>query len=81
MRHPMVRSFIIAAALMLALTTHAAAQKKITVEQALAQLHGLCERDYKPACIKLGLVVGRIPPREANKLRAAHPEWFWWERW
>jgi hypothetical protein len=53
----------------------------MTVEQALAQLHGLCEHDYKPACMKLGLVVGRIPPREAKKLRAAHPEWFWWERW
>ena len=78
----MIRSLILAPALMLALTAHAAAQKeKVTVERALAQLHGLCERDYKPACMKLGLVVGRIPPREAKKLRTAHPEWFWWERW
>ena len=81
MGHPMVRNFIIAVALMFTLTTHAAAQKKVTVEQALAQLHGLCEQDYKPACMKLGLVVGRLPPREAKKLRVAHPEWFWWERW
>jgi len=81
MRRPMVRTFIIAVALMFTLTTHATAQKKLTVEQALAQLHGLCEQDYKPACMKLGLVVGRISPREAKKLRAAHPEWFWWERW
>ena len=81
MGHPMVRNFIIAVALMFTLTTHATAQKKLTVEQALAQLHGLCEQDYKPACMKLGFVVGRIPPRESKKLRAAHPEWFWWERW
>ena len=76
----MIRTLIIATALMFALTTHAAAQRQ-NVQVALTQLHGLCERDYKPACIKLGLVVGRIPPREASKLRTAHPEWFWWERW
>ena len=81
MKRPIIRSLIIAVALILTLTTHTTAQKKVTVEQALAQLHGLCEQDYKPACIKLGVVVGRIPPREAKKLRAAHPEWFWWERW
>jgi hypothetical protein len=76
----MIRTLTIATALMFALTTHAAAQKR-TVQEVLTQLHGLCERDYKPACIKLGLVVGRIPSREASKLRTAHPEWFWWERW
>ena len=81
MGHTMVRNFIIAVALMFTLNTQAAAQKKVTIEQALAQLHGLCEQDYKPACMKLGFVVGRIPPRESKKLRAAHPEWFWWERW
>ena len=81
MRHPMIRTFIIAVALMVTLTMHAEAQKKVTIEQALGQLHGLCEQDYKPACMKLGFVVGRIPPREAKKLRSAHPEWFWWERW
>jgi hypothetical protein len=46
MRHPMIRTFIIAVALMFTLTAYAAAQKKVTVEQALAQLHGLCEQDY-----------------------------------
>src|SRR3954454_16947991 len=53
MRRPMVRTFIIAVALMLALTAHAAAQKKVTVEQAFAHLHGLCEQDDNPACIEL----------------------------
>jgi hypothetical protein len=76
----MVRTLMLAIALMLAFTLHAAAQKR-SGEEVLARLHGLCERDYKPSCIKLGLVIGRIPPREANKFRTAHPEWFWWERW
>jgi hypothetical protein len=78
----MIRILVIGTVLTLALSTPVAAQKtKITVEKALGQLHGLCERDYKPACMKLGLVIGRIPPKEANKLRASNPEWFWWERW
>jgi hypothetical protein len=76
----MVRILIIGIGLMFLLTMPAAAQK-VTVEQALTQLRGLCDRDYKPACIKFGLVIGRIPPREARKLRSAHPEWWWWERW
>jgi hypothetical protein len=76
----MIRTLIIGIVLIFALTTQATAQKR-SVQEVLTQLHGLCQRDYKPACIKLGLVVGRIPPKEANKLRSAHPEWFWWERW
>jgi len=77
----MVRPLIIAIGFVFAVNTSAAAQKKVTVEQALTQLHGLCERDYKPACIKFGFVVGKVPPREAGTLRKAHPEWWWWERW
>jgi len=77
----MVRPLIIAIGLVLAVDTSAEAQKKVTVEQALSQLHGLCERDYKPACIKFGFVVGKVPPREVRTLRKAHPEWWWWERW
>jgi len=76
----MIRTLIIGIVLIFALTTPATAQKR-SAQEVLTQLHGLCERDYKPACIKLGLVVGRIPPKEANKLRSTHPEWFWWERW
>jgi hypothetical protein len=44
-------------------------------------LHGLCEQDYKPACIKLGLVIGKLPPAAERKLRRDHPEWWWWLRW
>jgi hypothetical protein len=76
----MVRIWIIAIALTLALVTPATAQK-VTVEQALTQLYGLCGRDYKPACIRFGLVIGRVPAKYARKLRGAHPEWWWWERW
>jgi hypothetical protein len=76
----MVRTLILAIALMLTFTSRVAAQKR-SGEEVLARLHGLCERDYKPACIKLGLYIGKIPPREASKLRSTHPEWFWWERW
>jgi hypothetical protein len=76
----MIRILIIGIALTFALTAHAAPQKR-TVEEVLTQLHGLCDRDYKPACIRFGLVIGRIPPGEARKLRSDHPEWWWWERW
>ena len=77
----MTRVLTIGSMLILALTTAAVAQKRVTVEQALTQLHNLCERDYKPACIKLGLVIGRMPLGAARKLRTTHPEWWWWERW
>jgi hypothetical protein len=78
----MVRIWIIGTALMLACSAPAAAQKQQrTVQEVLTQLHGLCERDYKPACIRFGLVIGRIPPPQVRKLRSEHPEWWWWERW
>jgi hypothetical protein len=77
----MARIPIAAATLMLALAMPAAAQQKVSPEQALTQLHGLCERDYKPACIKFGLIVGKLPPRVERDLRRAHPDWWWWERW
>jgi hypothetical protein len=77
----MARVLLGAAALMLALTMPAAAQQRVTPEQALTQLHGLCEQDYTPACIKMGLIIGKLPPPETRKLRKAHPDWWWWERW
>ena len=49
-----IGSLIIGVALIIALTTHAAAQKR-SAQEVLTQLHSLCERDYKPPCIKLGL--------------------------
>lgn len=76
----MVRIWIMSIALMLALIMPAAAQKP-SVEEVLTQLYGLCDRDYKPACIRLGFVIAKIPALLARKLRSAHPEWWWWERW
>jgi len=76
----MFRSLTIGSALVLAITVPAAAQQR-TVPDILARLHTLCGQDYKPACIKLGLVIGRLPTFAARKLRRDHPEWWWWERW
>jgi hypothetical protein len=76
----MVRIWIIGIALALALAMPATAQKR-SVPQILERLHALCDQDYKPACIKLGFVIGRLQPGVARKLRRDHPEWWWWERW
>jgi hypothetical protein len=76
----MIRIWIIAGALAVALAVPAAAQPR-SASNILERLHALCDQNYKPACIKLGLVIGRIPPREAGRLRRDHPEWWWWERW
>jgi len=38
-----------------ALAMPATAQKRVTAEQVLNLLHGLCERDYTTACIRLVL--------------------------
>lgn len=76
----MARIWIISSALVFAITMPAAAQQR-SVPEVLARLHALCDRDYKPACIKLGLVIGRLPPIAVRKLRRDHPEWWWWERW
>ena len=76
----MARIWIISSALVLAITMPAAAQQR-SVPEVLGRLHALCDRDYKPACIELGLVIGRLPPIAVRKLRRDHPEWWWWERW
>ncbi len=77
----MVRVLIIIGAVVLALATPAAAQSRVNIEQALTQLHGLCEKDYKPACIKFGVAIAGLPPRQVRKLRSDHPDWWWWEKW
>lgn len=71
---------IIVSALVFAIAMPAAAQQR-SVPEILARLHALCDQAYKPACIKLGLVIGRLPAFAARKLRRDHPEWWWWERW
>jgi hypothetical protein len=76
----MVRNWILGSALVLATAMPATAQQRPATE-VLARLHGLCEQDYKPACIKFGLVIGKLPPAAERKLRRDHPEWWWWLRW
>ena len=76
----MVRIWIVGGALVLALAAPAAAQPR-SIPEVLERLHALCDQNYKPACIKLGLVMGRLPPSAARKLRRSNPDWWWWERW
>jgi len=76
----MVRIFIVGSVLVLALAAPAAAQSR-SIPEVLERLHTLCDQNYKPACIKLGLVMGRLPPSAARKLRRTNPDWWWWERW
>ena len=76
----MFRMWTIGTALVLAITVPAAAQQR-SVPEILGRLHTLCGQDYKPACIKLGLVIGKLPPATERKLRRDHPEWWWWLGW
>jgi hypothetical protein len=76
----MTRIGTIASALFLALFMPAAAQQQSPPE-ILARLHRLCDENYKPACIKLGLFIGKLPPAVERKMRREHPEWWWWLRW
>src|SRR5437588_4797592 len=66
----MVRIWIIDVALALALAMPATAQQWSAL-QILERLHALCDQDYKPACIKLGFVIGGLHPGIARKLH--HP--------
>lgn len=76
----MMRIFMISSALALALAVPAAAQPR-SVSNALERLHTLCEQNYKPACIRLGVFIAGLPPSAGRRLRRDHPEWWWWERW
>jgi hypothetical protein len=48
-----------------ALAMPATAQQR-SAPQILERLHALCDQDYKPACIKLGFVIGRLQPGVAH---------------
>ena len=80
MRILMIRGWTISGLLVFALVAPAAAQQR-SAPEILERLHRLCDQDYKPACIKLGLVIGKLPPAMERKLRRDHPEWWWWLRW
>ena len=76
----MGRIWIIGSALVLAATTPATAQRQ-PIPKILESLHKLCDQEYRPACIKLGIIIGSLPAGTARKLKRDHPEWWWWERW
>ena len=76
----MISRCMIGIVMVFALAGPAAAQQR-SAPEILERLHRLCEQDYKPACIKLGLVIGKLPPAVERKLRREHPEWWWWLRW
>jgi hypothetical protein len=68
----MVRIWIIGIALALALAMPATAQQR-SAPQILERLHALCDQDYKPACIKLGFVIGRLQPGGSSEIAARSP--------
>jgi len=39
------------------------------VQAELLGLHQLCDHGDRRACVRFGMILGRV-----------HPEWFWWER-
>jgi hypothetical protein len=65
----MVLIWIIGVALALALAMPATAQQR-SAPQILERLHALCDQNYKPACIKLGFVIGRLQPGVARNYGA-----------
>ena len=76
----MVRFVVACSVLALTVAAPAAAEQQ-SVPKILERLHDLCGENYKPAYIKLGFVIARLPPMAARKLRRDHPDWWWWERW
>jgi hypothetical protein len=45
----------------------------------LLGFHQLCDRGDRKACVRFGMILGRMQERHAE-WRRMHPEWFWWER-
>ena len=54
----------------------------VRAQDAQAELlgfHQLCDRGDRKACVRFGMILGRMQERHAE-WRHVHPEWFWWER-
>jgi len=49
------------------------------VPAELLGFHQLCDRGDRKACVRFGMILGRMQERHAE-WRRVHPEWFWWER-
>jgi len=49
------------------------------VQAELLGLHQLCDHGDRRACVRFGMILGRLQERHVE-WRRVHPEWFWWER-
>jgi hypothetical protein len=49
------------------------------IQAELLGFHQLCDRGDRKACVRFGMILGRMQERHAE-WRRVHPEWFWWER-
>jgi hypothetical protein len=77
----MARTLLIAAALVLgALAMTPAPASAQRWEPEMRRLHTLCDRGYKPACIRFGYILGMNRGRQAE-WRRLHPNWWWWQPW
>jgi len=54
------------------------ARAQSDVQAELLGFHQLCDRGDRKACVKFGMILGRMQERHAE-WRRLHPEWFWWE--
>jgi len=53
------------------------AQGWLDQEKKLIELHQLCDRGHRRACIQFGIIIGEIREAEArNEARRRHPEWY-----
>jgi len=73
---------IVSAALALVVVGAISSTGPARAQDAQAELlgfHQLCDRGDRRACVKFGMILGRMQERHAE-WRRLHPEWFWWER-
>lgn len=47
------------------------------VQAELLGFHQLCDHGDRKACVRFGMILGRMQHAEWRRVR---PEWFWWER-
>ena len=71
----------LAAVVLAAISAAAPANAQQGRRQAeMQRLYLLCEENYKPACIRFGIMIGENRGR-VREWRREHPNWWWWERW
>jgi len=50
-----------------------------SLEERMANLHTLCDRGDRRACVRFGMLLQQNQERE-GMWRHNHPEYYWWER-